>query len=205
MSKTAKIIFTLSLILNALFLGLFSGQLYHVKHEPRPWDEMKAALAPETLTLMKATFKEKGKDVFPLFREADQKKKAMRDVIVAPEFDPQAFDALAVDLSGLNNRLMDHRLVTIKSILSRLPQAEREKMADHTVERLLGAPREGKRAMMRARNAQANNKDGMGAAAGMMNGDMPPAKPGAIEAAPGDVPFDARVPMENHMQEPVEE
>lgn len=75
MSKSAKIAFTFSLILNVLLLGLVAGRLYYERFQSAPWKETKAALEPETHKVIKTTFETKGKEIFPLFKQAHQKKR----------------------------------------------------------------------------------------------------------------------------------
>ena len=144
MKKSVKIIFTLSIILNLLLLGLIGGHAMRVRGEPRPWDEMKTALAPETLGVLKTTFKDKRKDIFPLFKEARNIKQQMKSIITAESFDLAAFDAQAKALQDLNVQFSEHRLEALRDILSQLPQAERAKLADHTVDKLFGRPEYGR-------------------------------------------------------------
>ncbi|MCK5374959.1 MAG: periplasmic heavy metal sensor [Alphaproteobacteria bacterium] len=188
MSKPTKIIFTFSLILNILFLGVFFGQFHHIAKEKKPWKETKAALAPETRDVMKAMFREKGKDVFPLFRQAGQEKKAMKAVIVAKEFDGNSYDMIADEFEDLNDKLMKHRLTMIKAILSQLPQSERVKIVDHTVERMLGSPRSirnGKKDAVRFRHHV--HQGDIGAQDETMKQNH-----GAIQPVSGQPPFEAR-------------
>ncbi len=185
MSRPMKIVFTASIILNVLFLGIAAGGMFH--HEPRempPWEKAKETLAPETIEVIKSTFKEKKEEIVPLFKEASQKKSAMKEVITAPEMDGDAYDALAEELKILNGKLMDHRISSIKAIFAGLPQEERAKIADHTVEKLLGKPpRPEKREGMRSHKTRRFDSERMH-------------KKGAIDAAPGRMPFEAREPLD---------
>ncbi|MCK5384886.1 MAG: periplasmic heavy metal sensor [Alphaproteobacteria bacterium] len=180
MSKLAKIIFTLSLILNVLFLGLVAGRVYHEANRQRPWDKTKEALAPETREVLKTTFKEKKKEIIPLFKDVHKKKEAMKAIIIAPEFDGEAYDALVGEFKELNSKFMEHRSATIKSIFLQLPQEERAKMAHHTVERMLGNFRHrGKdRRTFRQKTGRFDSERIH--------------KRGAIESAPGKEPFSVR-------------
>lgn len=99
-------------------------------------------------------------------------------MISAEEFDEEAYDALALSFSGLNNKFMEHRLLLMKVILSQLPQSERVKMADHTVDKLLGNP------PAPGRREKARNKR-------FEDGDVRH-KHGAIDAGSKREPFDVR-------------
>jgi uncharacterized membrane protein len=192
MNKPAKIFFTGSLILNVLFLGVAAGGLFYDDHKPpRPWERTKAELAPETLTIIKATFKGKKEEIVPLFKEARTKKQAMKAIISAPELDERAYDTLADELKVLNGKLMDHRLTTIKSIFSQLSQEERVKMAEHTVEKMLGNPPQDRQGGVRNHgefkrfpNSGINSSERMH-------------KKGAIEVEGDIAPFDASRPAED--------
>lgn len=159
MRNAAKIVLTVSLVLNVLFLGAFFGRVYHGdRHEPGDWQKMKVALAPETQEVLKATFSAKKRDVIPLFKQAHQKKEAMKFLIMAEEFDEQAYSFLAQEMKTLSMQLMTHRLITIKTILSQLPQAERAKMAEHTANMLLGNPPPRPSSMQRRRKKPAQER-----------------------------------------------
>jgi|GEM_PF-3760133 len=193
MNKPVKIVFTVSLILNVLFLGLAAGEVFfdddhHRGH--RPWDEAKAALAPDTRDIMKATFKEKKKDIIPLFKDARQKKEAMKVILSASEFDGEAYDELAAELGALKGKFMEHRFAAIKTIFSQLPQEERAKIAGHTVEKMLGKPPHGRKIRIHHRETIRSSHSGV-------NESQRIHKRGAIEAAPGKRSFDAREVIED--------
>lgn len=138
MTKTVKIIFTMSLVLNVLLLGGGIGALVHHPERAGEWKKVKESLSPETRDLMKATFKKSKGEVFPLFKEVRKKKQEMKNVIMAEEFDPDVYDELATELKSIKGPLLDHKLEIIKGVLSQLPQDERVKLADHTVDKLFG-------------------------------------------------------------------
>lgn len=138
MTKTVKIIFTISLVLNLLFLGGAISAYVHHPEKVQGWKEVRETLAPETRDLMKVTFKEKKQEVLPLFKEAHKKKQEMKKVMTAKAFDPEAFDGLAIELKSIKADLLDHKLEVIKTVLSKLPQEERAKLAKHIAEKLFG-------------------------------------------------------------------
>ena len=186
MNKPVKIVFTVSLILNVLFLGLAAGGiLYHSREAQRPWEKMKKELASETRDVIKTTFKGKKEDFMPLFIEARVKKEALKSVLIAPEFDGDVYDAFAGEFRILNGQLMDNRLSAIKSIFSKLPQEERVKIADHTVEKILGKPPHSRKGRIGTR------EDGYSPHSGI-NSSGRIDKKGAIRAERGRTPFDAR-------------
>ncbi len=138
MKKSVKIIFTLSIILNLLLLGIIGGHAYRIKNKPRAWDEVKQSLAPETNKVFKEAFKGKGKDIWRFSKDVKQRKQALKEVIVAEEFDSVAFDAAARDLLTLKEAFSDRKVKFMEGVLSQLPQEERVKLADHMVEKLFG-------------------------------------------------------------------
>ena len=137
MSKKMKVLFTISIILNVLFIGLMVGHFQKMKKHA-DWDQVKETLAPETRDILKDTFKDKWKDMRAAFKEMRENKQAMKDVLTAEDFDPVAYDAVAEKMIEFNGTFMQGRIDTIKKIFAKLPKEERVKLADHTIEKLTG-------------------------------------------------------------------
>jgi len=163
MKKSVKIIFTLSIALNLLFIGLVGGYIYRVKFTPKPWEEVKSKLSPETRDVIRTSFKEGRGEIIPLIRDIRKKKKAMKQIITANEFDVSAYNNLVQEIQALDRKFIKSKYDRVGNILSKLPQEERLKMADHLVGRLFG----------RMGNMKKMNKKQMGKKTGKsFGGDM---------------------------------
>ena len=138
MKKSVKIIFTSSIVLNLLFIGLVGGYIYRVKFVPKPWEEVKSKLSPETRDIIRTSFKEGRGEIIPLIRDIRKKKKAMKRIITANEFDVSAYNKLVQEIQALDKKFIKSKYDKVGNILSKLPQGERLKMADHLVGRLFG-------------------------------------------------------------------
>ncbi len=196
MNKPVKIVFTVSLILNVLFLGVAAGGVFYHSREPqRPWEKTRAELAPETRDIIKATFKGKKEIIMPLLKDAYKKKVAMKAILAAPEFNDEAYDALAAEFGAIHGQLIDNRFSAIKAIFSKLPQEERAKMAGHTVEKMLGKPPHDRKDRMRKPETRRFPHSGINSSERMD-------KRGAIEAQGGRPSFDARRSFENGANRP---
>ena len=137
MKKSTKIILSVSLVLNLLLVGVIGGAVYK-KWTDRPWSEVKKSLEPETRSVVARTFQDKFREIRPLGREARKARGELVKVMTAEEFDPEAFDKAAAELTGLRDQMADIKLQATKEILQKLPKAEREKMAHRMAEKIGG-------------------------------------------------------------------
>ncbi len=139
MSKSVKIVFTVSILLNVLFLGIAVGGFVHgMQVQQRPWDRTKARLTHESRDIIKSVFKHKRKAVMPLFKEVVKQREEVRNILSAPEFDVNAYDAFVAEFKTLNWKLMDSRLNAVRDIFSKLPVEERRKIAGYMAGKILG-------------------------------------------------------------------
>jgi tRNA A37 methylthiotransferase MiaB len=77
---------------------------------------------------MKQTFREKRKEFKPIMRKMRGEIAKIGEVLVAEEFDTQAFDAATGDLKQINQAMFEQKLETMKALASQLPQEERQKL-----------------------------------------------------------------------------
>lgn len=138
MRKSHKILFTLSVVLNLVLLGVVGGHMAKRYHDT-PWNEMKETLAPQTRDLLKASFEGKREKIHALMREMREKKKNMEAIFSAPEFDVAAFDAAVADWQEFNKNTTQGKMESFKAIMAQLPQEERAKLAPRFVNVLTGS------------------------------------------------------------------
>ncbi len=137
MRRSTKIILGASLITNLLLIGLIGGAVYK-KWSERPWHEVKQQLEPETRNVVARTFQDKFREIRPIGKEARKARGELVKVMTADEFDPEAFDRAAAELTGLRDRMAEIKLQATKDILSKLPKEERAKMAHHMAVKIGG-------------------------------------------------------------------
>lgn len=135
MTKTLKVIFTISVLLNIAFVGLVSG--HHAK-KMKKWEAFHSELAPETHELIKATLKNKH-DIIRQKRKMEREKLAViSGVLNAEEFDEAKFKDAIEDWREFQNGVIEGKTDTMIRIASELPQAERQKLSKRFVHVLSG-------------------------------------------------------------------
>lgn len=137
MRRSTKIILSVSLIANLLLVGVIGGAAYK-KWSARPWHEVKKQLEPESRNVVARTFQDKFREIRPIGKEARKVRGELIKVMTAEEFDPEAFDEAAAELTSLRDRMAEIKLQATKDILSQLPKEEREKMAHRMAEKIGG-------------------------------------------------------------------
>lgn len=135
MSKRLKVIFTLSVILNFVLIGLVVGHGYKA-FSPHHFKDVD--MSPETRATMKAALKEKHEKIRKVMHDIRAKKKNLEEVMSASEFDVNAYDTAIEDWRSYSGVLIDDKKVFFREMLLKLPQAEREKIAPKFVSILVG-------------------------------------------------------------------
>ena len=135
MTKTLKVIFTISVLLNIAFAGLVSG---HYAKKMKKWEAFHSELAPETHEVIKATLKNKH-DIIRKKRKMEREKLAViSGILNAEEFDEAKFKDAIEDWREFQNGVIDGKTDTMIRIASQLPQAERQKLSKRFVHVLSG-------------------------------------------------------------------
>lgn len=135
MTKTLKVIFTISVLLNIAFVGLVSG---HYAKKMKKWEAFHSELAPETHELIKATLKNK-RDIIRQKKKTEREKLAViSGVLNAEAFDEVKFKDAIEDWREFQNGVIDGKTDTMIRIASQLPQAERQKLSKRFVHVLSG-------------------------------------------------------------------
>lgn len=159
MKKSHKIIFTISVILNLVLMGVIGG---HVAKKARemPWFELKETLSPQTQELMKNMFEAKKDIIKSNWHTLKEKKKVLVGVVTAEQFDEQAFDAAMQDWQAFNAKVTEGKKGSLSALLKQLPQEERIKLSEHVVQILIGEKDRGKGRRGDMRKRMEDNKDG---------------------------------------------
>lgn len=129
MTKRVKIFFTVSVLLNLLLGGALAGMAVDEMGH-KPWEEVKAELAPETQNLLARSFQESSRAMSSTIGDMRSAREKMKKIFSAKEFDETAYDKAVEEMTLAQQKLMNERLRVSKELATQLPQEEREKIAE---------------------------------------------------------------------------
>lgn len=138
MSKTTKLFFTLSVLLNLSLVGIVGGHALRQAQEGDWGSFASEDLSPETRQIMRQVYKDKYQEIWDMRADLRRKKGDLKDVIFAEEFDVKAFKKAASEIKKQNDRAFESRIDSFTKVLQKLPKAEREKLAQRTIDILVG-------------------------------------------------------------------
>jgi uncharacterized membrane protein len=130
MSKTKKILFTASVLLNIVLLGVTGGVMYKKHHGP-PWQSFKERLAPETQAMVQENFDSARADIRPLLSALMKEREQMVAIMNEEPFDSARFDASVDRVQAIQRQIGDTKAQSMKSLMEKLPREERVKLADN--------------------------------------------------------------------------
>lgn len=133
MSKTAKILLAVSIILNVLFAGVVIGtysygfKMKSSTHQEledvvKEFPEDKRALVTESIKSLREKTKETKKEI-------RAKRKEVVEVLSAPEFDPALYDRKVAELHSLMDELGNEFADTARDLALNLDQDERKALS----------------------------------------------------------------------------
>lgn len=130
MSKTLKIIFTVSIILNVLLSGAVGGVIYK-EWRYHPWHEIKKELSPEAKNLVARSFQQGRREAGPSIREAMSDRRELVKILEAKEFDAEKFQAKAEELQKIQGKLTDIKIEATLELARELSYEDRKKLAEN--------------------------------------------------------------------------
>ena len=133
MNRNLKILFTLSVILNVLLIGVSGGMVFKHRHGgPGRWmEEAQHGMSPESRNLMAREFQESHKQIGPLGQKAREAREKIVQILSSPEFNEGEFDAAIESLRDAQQSIMAQKMSATKRIAAQMPQEERAKLAKH--------------------------------------------------------------------------
>lgn len=132
MNRRMKIIFTASLLLNIVLVGIGAGLFYkYCQDVPIPAD-----MSPEARNFVARTYQEGRADVRPLIDEVKARKRAVEAILMADAFDVKAYDAAVEGVLETQSKIMHHRAATMSRALEELSTEDRHKFAKQVLEGL---------------------------------------------------------------------
>lgn len=136
MNPRIKLFFTLSLILNVMFVGAGLGLLYRFCMDmpmPIPTD-----MSPEARHFIAKTFQDGRDQTKPLIEEIKSKRSKVEDIITADKFDGKAYDKAVEDMLDTRDKISRKRADIMGEALKELPAEDRERFAKRILDGLEG-------------------------------------------------------------------
>jgi len=133
MTKTAKIIFTVSILFNLCLAGVVAGFLLSAPIGPPGPPK---GLSPESARILKTAMQDA--NLKPLAAQMKQKTKEMESLIRAEKFDAAAYEKLGREILDLRARMAREKADAMGRALPLLPQEDREKMARRAASKMAG-------------------------------------------------------------------
>lgn len=133
MSRAFKIVFTGSLLLNLVLVGVGGGTVYKMREHFFPPSQ---AVSPEIRQKLKSSMEENRAQMQPVFKEIHAGKKELRDIVLAEDFDGAAYRMSVEHLLDLKDKVARQRALSMEKVLENLSQVEREKISRHFLDHL---------------------------------------------------------------------
>ncbi len=136
MKWSVKMMFTLSIFVNLLLVGVIGGHLARKAQHHTFWQEDNISV--EARALLKEKMKGKFSEIKPLFQAMRDTKNDMEQILAAPEFDEAAFYIFAGRMSDLHVQITQKRLELTMEIVKELSPEDRKALASHLASKLTG-------------------------------------------------------------------
>jgi Spy/CpxP family protein refolding chaperone len=125
MTKKVKIIFTLSLILNLMLLGLIGGKIYKKTSYHRDIE-----ISDSSRDIIRQNIKEAKENVRAQFKQMRAYKDELETIITADQFDINAYNDVIGKMLALKSDISVSRAESMGKTLSELPKEDRLKLSD---------------------------------------------------------------------------
>ncbi len=139
MSKTLKIIFAASIILNILLAGVVIGTYSHgfrmkfsMRHDI---DETLKDFPADKRTLVTGAMESLRESTKETKKEIRERRREVLEILSAPEFDPALYDKKVAELHALMDRLGNEFAGTARDLALNLDQDERKALAEAIMKR----------------------------------------------------------------------
>jgi Spy/CpxP family protein refolding chaperone len=129
MTKTTKIIFTLSLIANLALFGIIAGNFYKRVQRHMP----PAELSPKSQQILEDNIKASKETMRPDFKKMKQFHEELKEIMTAENFDIEAYNMAVERILNAKDRFARQKAVVMGRTLAQLPPDERKKFSEHVV------------------------------------------------------------------------
>lgn len=139
MNPRMKLIFTISVLLNIVFVGVGAGMLYKFCRDvPIPGE-----MSPDARNFVARTYQKGREEVKPLIDEVKARKKKVESILLADKFDAKAYDAAIDDVLETQGKIARHRADTMSKALAELSADDRKKFSKSILDGLTPGRRGG--------------------------------------------------------------
>lgn len=140
MNRRMKLIFTASVLLNIVFVGVGAGMFFRFCQEiPIP-----GQMSPEARHFIARTFQEGREEIKPLIDEVKKERVKVEAVLTAETFDKKAYDAAVSEMLDSRDAISRKRADIMGRALVDLPAEDRREFAKRILDGLEGQkPRKG--------------------------------------------------------------
>ena len=125
MSERMKLIFTISILLNIILVGVGAGMFYRYCQDiPIP-----GTMSPDARNFVARTYQNGREEVKPLIEEVKARRKTVETILQSDDFDRKAYDAAVDDLLETQGKIARHRADTMGKALTDLTAEDRKKFS----------------------------------------------------------------------------
>ncbi len=135
MTKNLKIIFTVSLLLNIILIGILGGFVYKRIHHDWFYGG-RTEFDPETRHMAAKVMRKVRGDVRGEVLKIRVTRSKLMEILEAKRFDESAFDATAEELRKSHDKIVTKKIQATKELAAELPDEERQKLAGRLSEAL---------------------------------------------------------------------
>lgn len=142
MSNKIRVIFTLSVMLNVLFIGIGASAVYK-KHQHKQQiysKKIPQGVSEQAREIMKNTHKQARSENKEIIQNAMQNRKDMMQIIASDDFDPQAYDEMVDKMMKDQKLLAQKKGEFVKSMMEQMNTDDRKALA-HKMSGLIGGER----------------------------------------------------------------
>jgi uncharacterized membrane protein len=140
MNRCAKILFTVSVVLNVVLIGVIGGHFY-MRWQENSWQEVRAEIAPESRNLVARTLQKSFRDIRAVGDQARKTRAEILKILSAEKFDEKAYDAQAKKLMEQRVKITAIKVKSTKELAKKLSPEDRANMAQRMTD-MLGGGRE---------------------------------------------------------------
>lgn len=129
MSKRMKLIFTVSVLLNIVFVGVGAGMLYRYCQDiPIP-----GTMSPDARNFVARTYQNGREEVRPLIQEVKARRQKVETILQSDNFDRKSYDSAVDDLLETQGKIARHRADTMGKALDELSPEDRKKFSKEII------------------------------------------------------------------------
>ena len=129
MSKRMRLVFTISILLNIVFVAAGVGMFYRYCQDiPIP-----GTMSPDARNFVARTYQNGREEVKPLIAEVKERRKKVETILSSDNFDRKSYDAAVDDLLETQGKIARHRADTMGKALTELSDDDRKKFSKEII------------------------------------------------------------------------